>query len=151
MGCANALLFFEYQASSSAVVGLVRSADILRQELHLLRHTALDDRVVLVEAHRQRFAIEDLFLHPILDQSAELLRRRLAAPLRPEDESELRQLIDREPDLLRRRERACPALGKLPGAEQHGAQQQEVNQRLAQQASQRGLLPAVAASGLTSV
>ena len=46
---------------------------------------------------------------------------------------------------------SAPALRELPGAEQHGAQQQEVDQRLAQQASQRGLLPEVALSGLTSV
>ena len=50
-------------------VGLARRADIFCQELHLLRHAALDDRVVLVEAHRQRFAVEDLFLHPVLDQA----------------------------------------------------------------------------------
>jgi hypothetical protein len=61
---------------------LARGGHVLGQELHLLRHAALDDLVVLVEAHRDRLAVEDLLLDLVLDQALELLRRRRAAPLR---------------------------------------------------------------------
>ena len=151
LGCANVSLFFAYQATSSARSGSRAAADVLGQELHLLRHAALDDRVVLVEAHRQRLAVEDFLLHAILDQSPELFGSRLAPPLRLEHERELAELLDRQPNLLRRHGRVASTLRELPGAEQHGAQQQEVDQRLAQQSSQRVLLPEVALSGLTSV
>ena len=46
---------------------LARGGDVLSEELHLLRHTALDDRVVLVDSERERFAIENLFVHLVFD------------------------------------------------------------------------------------
>ena len=110
----------------------VRRSDVLGDELHLLRHPALDDGVVLVEAHRQPFAIEDLLLDPVLDQPAELLGRRLAPPLRLERERQLREFIDRQLDLLRRLDAAAPSLRVRIDDEQNGPEQQEVNERLAQ-------------------
>ena len=44
-----------------------RGGHVLSDELHLLRHTALDDRVVLVDSERDRFAKENLFLHLFFD------------------------------------------------------------------------------------
>src|SRR5262249_49194319 len=48
---------------------LVRSSDVLGQELHLLRHPALDDGVPLVESQRQPLAIENFLLHLVLDET----------------------------------------------------------------------------------
>ena len=62
---------------------------LLGEELYFLRHAAPDDLVVLVEAELQRFAIEDFFADPILDQDAAFVRRRFAPPLRPEHQNEL--------------------------------------------------------------
>ncbi len=56
--------------------------EILGEEIHLLRHAAFDDRVVLVEAHGQRLAIEHLFADLRLEQALELRRRRLRQSLR---------------------------------------------------------------------
>ena len=79
---------------------LARGGDVLGEELHLLRHAALDDRVVLVESQRERFAIEDLFAHLVFDQLSQLLRRRVAPPLRPEHQNQLRKVVDRQPNLF---------------------------------------------------
>jgi hypothetical protein len=89
---------------------LARRRDILGEELHLLRHAALHDRVLLVETHRESFAVQNLLLHLALDQPAQLLRRRLAAPLRLEHDCELRELVEGQLDLLRRFDTAAPAI-----------------------------------------
>ena len=52
--------FCSNQASSSSRVGLAQGGHILGEKLHLLRHAALHDGVVLVQAERQRLAVEDL-------------------------------------------------------------------------------------------
>ena len=116
---------------------LARGGHVLGQELHLLRHAALDDLVVLVEAHRERLAVEDFLLHLVLDHALELLRRRRAAPLRLVQQGELGDLVERQPDLLRRRDRRASGLREAVEAEQNRADQQEVNERFTQQALHR--------------
>ena len=74
---------------------LARGGHVLGQELQLLRHAALDDGVVLVQSHRQRLAVEDLFLHFVFHQTVELVRCRLASPLRLEYEDELGEIVER--------------------------------------------------------
>jgi hypothetical protein len=112
----------------------VRGGHVLGEELHLLRHAALDDLVVLVEAHRQRLAVEDILLHLVFDHAIEFLRRRLAVPLRLEHLNELSELVERHPDLLRRSDRRASGLHEAVEAKQHGADQQEMNEGLMQQA-----------------
>ena len=75
--------------------GLVSVGYVLGKELHLLRHAALDDDVVLIEFHGQGLAIEYFFANPILHESRQLLGRGLALPLRGETHLELPQIIDR--------------------------------------------------------
>ena len=81
----------------------MRRRDVLGEELHLLRHAAADDLVVLVEPQREPLAIKNLLLHLGVDQAVELLRRRLAAPLGLEHRREARELIEGQYDLPRRR------------------------------------------------
>ena len=80
----------------------MRRRDVLGEELHLLRHAAADDLVVLVEPQREPLAIKNLFLDLGVDQPVELLRRRLAAPLGLEHRREPRKLIEGQHDLSRR-------------------------------------------------
>ena len=133
-GCANLALFFSNQLSELGGRRLARGGHVLGQELHLLRHAALDDLVVLVEAHRERLAVEDLLLDLVLDHAREFLRRRRAAPLRLVQQGELGDLVDRQPDLLRRRGRRASGLRDAVEAEQNRADQQEVDERFTQQA-----------------
>ncbi len=98
-GAWNLSAFFSNQALSSADVGYARGRDVLGDELHLLRHAALHDGVVLVEAHREALAIQDLLLHLGLDHAAELRRGRVALPLRLEQHRELCKVVDRQLDL----------------------------------------------------
>ena len=109
-GCANLALFFSNQLLELGRRRLARGGNVLGQELHLLRHAALDDLVVLVEAHRERLAVEDLLLDLVLDHARELLRRRRAPPLRLVQQGELGDLVERQPDLLRRRGRRASGL-----------------------------------------
>ena len=104
-GCANLALFVSNQRLQLVGRRLARRGHVLGQELHLLRHAALDDLVVLVQAHRQRLAVEDLLLDLGLDQPLQFLRRRRSAPLRLEQLGQLVDLVERKPDLLRRRHR----------------------------------------------
>ena len=125
---------------------LARRGHVLGQELHLLRHAALDDLVVLVEAHRQRLAVEDFLLDLGLDQPLQFLRRRRSAPLRLEQLGQLVDLVERKPDLLRRRHRRrLPGRRQAVQAEQQRADQQEVQQRLTQQTC-HGARPVIGAS-----
>ena len=48
---------------------LARSGHVLGQELHFLRHAALDDLVVLVEAHCKRLAVKNFLLNLVLDEA----------------------------------------------------------------------------------
>ena len=48
---------------------------------------ALDDGVVLVQPHRQRLAVKDLFLHFIFHQAAEFLQLSARAATAPETKS----------------------------------------------------------------
>ena len=130
----------------------MRGGDVLSEELHLLRHAAPDDLVVLVEPHRDRFAIEDFLLDVVLDLPVELLRRRLAAPLRLEHSREPRQLIEGQNDLSRRRRarggrlsrrldwlRCRARRNEMIRPEQDGADRQKLNQRLTQHSRQHYL------------
>ena len=134
-GCANLAWFFSNQLSEFVRRRLARGGHVLGQELHLLRHAALDDLVVLVETHRERLAVEDLLLDFVLDQAFEFLRRREAAPLRLVHQGQLGDLVERQPDLRRRRGRRASGLREGVEAEQTRAEQQEVEQRLAEEAS----------------
>src|SRR5262245_22884154 len=64
----------------------VRGSDVLCEELHLLGHPTFDDGVALVEPERQPLAVENFLLHPILDETVQLFWRRVAPPLRLEQE-----------------------------------------------------------------
>ena len=133
-GCANLAWFCSNQLMSSAVRRLARCRHVLGQELHLLRHAALDDLVVLVQAHRQRLAVQDFLLDLVLDQTLQLLRRRRATPLRLVQQGQLRDFVERQTDLLRRRGRGPPRRHEAVETEHKRADQQEVNQRFTQQA-----------------
>ncbi len=51
---------------------------VIHEEFDLLRETAADDGVVLLEAHRPRFAAEQFLFQVSRDQGVQLLARRLA-------------------------------------------------------------------------
>ena len=51
---------------------------VIHDEFDLLRETAADDGVVLLEAHRPRFAAEQFLFQVPRDQGVQLLARRLA-------------------------------------------------------------------------
>src|SRR5262249_49769111 len=95
-------------------------------------------RVVLVEAHRERLAVEHLLLDLALDESLELVGVRRTAPLRLEGDRELGEIVERELDLPRRLGADRAAVQGVVRGEERGAEQQEVEQRLAQQASHAG-------------
>ncbi len=80
----------------------MRGGDILCQELHLLRHPPLDDGVVLVEPHRQRFAIEHVLANLVLHHRLKFGSRWRTMPLRLEIDFHLAKLIHADDDLLRR-------------------------------------------------
>jgi hypothetical protein len=80
--------------------GLVSSGDVLGEELHLLRHAALDDGVVLVQTHGQGFAVQHLLADLVLHERAKLVGSRLPAPLRLEIDIHRAEVIERELNLL---------------------------------------------------
>ena len=41
--------------------------DIVREKFHFLREPALDDRVALIEAEGECFAVQDLLVHAVFD------------------------------------------------------------------------------------
>src|SRR4030095_12259748 len=114
--------------------GLARGGHVLGQELHLLRHAAPNDLVVLVEAHRQRLAVEDLALDLVLDDPVEFLRRGLAPPLRLEDEDELAEIVVRPRAPPGRPGTSASCRREAVNGEQQATNQKEMNQGLVQQA-----------------
>src|SRR5262249_55485783 len=108
----------------------VRGGDVLGEELHLLRHPALDDGVSLVESQRQPLAIENFLLYPVLDQTVQLFRSRVAPPLRLEQQHHLREVVVAQPDLFRRLAAGAAPTPSVDG-EQEGAQENELNEWLA--------------------
>src|SRR5271169_6202937 len=78
----------------------MRCSHILGKELHLLRHAALHDGVVPVEAHGQPFAVEHLLANEAFYESTKLFRSWLAMPLGDERDIKLRQVVEGEDDLM---------------------------------------------------
>ena len=115
-------------------VGFTQGGKILGKKLHLLRHAALDNGVVLVQAERQRLAVEDLLAYLAVHQPAHLLGRGRAPPLRHPPDFQLAEVIVGQLDPT-----AIPLLNRC-GVQRliHGKQrqsgQQKVQQRLAQPA-----------------
>ena len=91
--CEHSIVLFE-PTPELRFFRLARSGHILREEPQLLRHSAFDDRIVLLQAHRQRLAVEDLFLHLIFHQPGELLRCGVAPPLRLEQHHHLAEIVE---------------------------------------------------------
>ena len=109
------------------------------QELHLLPQAPPDDRVVPVEPERQRLAIVDLLPNMVLDEPVQLRPRRRPAP----DALELpgqtlllrRGHVDDPP--IRRR---FAWSGEPVRAEDRQPDEEEVQQRLAEQAPEQRAL-----------
>ncbi len=74
-------------------------SDVLRQELHFLRHATADDFVVSVESKCQRFPVEDLLPDLVVDKGIQFLSGGLPTPLRLEERDQAGKLIQREDDL----------------------------------------------------
>ncbi|EXI78895.1 MAG: hypothetical protein AW10_02722 [Candidatus Accumulibacter appositus] len=81
---------------------LLGRRQVLGDELHLLRHAAFHDLVVLVEAHGQRFPIEDLLANPVFDHGGEFCWRWRTTPLRLVDRVQLGELFERQRNLVGR-------------------------------------------------
>ncbi len=79
---------------------LLELRDVFGQELHLPGELPLDDRVVLVEAERQRFAIQHFLAHFGLDETLHLLRRRRRTALGDPDESHLLEVALSQDDAV---------------------------------------------------
>jgi hypothetical protein len=113
---------------------------ILGEKLHFLRHAALDDGVALIQAERQRFAVEDLLTNLSVHQPAHLLRRGRTPPLRYPPRFQLEEVIVRQLDPA-----AIPLLNRswvehAVNREQCQSDQEKVQQRIAQPSShERGL------------
>src|SRR5262249_7099383 len=98
--------------------------------LELLPQPPTHDRVVAVEAHRERLAVEHLLADALVDEPGELLRRGRALPGAGEALGELLEVARREDDAI-----GPPArrVGEETGdPEDRGADEEEVQQRLAQ-------------------
>ena len=78
---------------------LVSSGHIFGEELHLLRHAALDDGVVFIQTHGQRLAVEDLLANLVFHHGLKLGRGRRAMPLRLEIRVHLLEFIEAQCDL----------------------------------------------------
>ena len=111
---------------------LLELRDVLGQEFHLPRELAFDDRVVLVEAERQRFAIQHFLAHLGLDQALHLLRRRRRTALGDPDQSHLPEVVLGQHDAVCRSAHVGRRVDRPPDAEQHEADQNELQQRFAQ-------------------
>src|SRR5262249_43926370 len=68
----------------------------------------------------------------------ELLRGRLAPPLRLEQQRELGELVESQSDLFRRSQGGPTGGREAVDAEQHGTDQQEMHQRLAEETLHAG-------------
>ena len=111
--------------------GLVCGRYVLGEELHLLRHAALDDGVVLIEAHRQSLAVENFLANESFNQPSEFLLRRLAMPLRNEGDVQLPHVIQADHNLMIDIS-ALTAIHEGVHHKQHQADQKEMHQRFAQ-------------------
>ena len=83
---------------------------ILGEELHLLRHAALHDGVVFVEAHGQRFTVKDFFADLVFHHGLKLGGSRLTMPLRLKVHFHRAQVVEAERNLLGRFDTATAAL-----------------------------------------
>ena len=108
---------------------LDRRHGVFRDELELLAKAAPDDGVVLVEAQRAGFAVQDFLAHRVFDQRVEFRRIRRALPNPGEPRGQLLDAAARNHDLPVRRRVRQPGVR----AEERAAQQEEMQQRLAQQ------------------
>jgi hypothetical protein len=109
---------------------------VLGQELELLAHAAAHDGVVAVEAERNRLAVEHLVPDEVVDETGQLRVRRRALP-RPREA--LRERVD--PSAA---DRDLPGRRRVPGEramerEERGAEQQEVDERLAREPHHQGV------------
>src|SRR5208283_392524 len=120
---------------------LVRRGHVFGEELHLLRHAALHDGVVFIEAHGQRLAIEDLFANLVFHHSLKLGGSRLAMPLRLEVHIHRAKIVEAESNLLRRLDAAATTLEVPIRPEQHDPQQQKVQKRFSEPAFDYGRKP----------
>ena len=111
---------------------------IFGEELHLLRHAALHDGVVFIETHGQRLAIEDLLADLVFHHGLKLGGSRLAMPLRLEVHVHLPKFVEAQSDLPGRLDSAAAAVHVGVDREQHEAEQQKMQQRLAQPALELG-------------
>ena len=108
-----------------------RASRRLRRGLHLPRELPLDDRVVLVEAERQRFAIEHFLAHLGLDEALHLLRRRPWTALGDPDERHLPEVVLGQHDAVRRAAHVGRRIDDPPDDEKHDADQNELQQGFA--------------------
>ena len=67
---------------------------ILGQKLQLLRHTPLDNGIVLIQPHGQPLAIENLLLDFTFHETTDFVGCGIASPLRLEYEYELGEIVD---------------------------------------------------------
>ena len=104
-------------------------------EFDFLSDPAPHDRIVAIQAHRETFAIEDLFANPVVDQALQLLRCRRSLPHALELCLQALLLAARHDDLVRSLQHA--AMHPAVQTEQHSAEDQKVQQRFTQQALMR--------------
>ena len=62
------------------VAGLIQTGNVLGQELHFLPRAPANDRVVAIQAHSQRFAIQHLLANVIFNHPLQFLFRRRPLP-----------------------------------------------------------------------
>ena len=104
---------------------------ILGKKLQLRHEPAADDRVLPVEAHRDRFTRVDLLANGLLDHAVELQRRRHALMDRIEARGELLDAPLRDDDAIAR---GYAIAEPVISEEQREAEHREVQQRFAQPA-----------------
>ena len=113
-------------------LGLVGRTQIaLEHELDLLRHALPHDRVVPVEAQRERFAVQDLVEHVAVDQRIAFRGRRRALRGSLETRRQGRDPVGIDDDLIRRF--AGVVVDEAEQQEKRDTERKEVNQGLAQQ------------------
>jgi hypothetical protein len=118
---------------------LLELRQVLGDEFHLARELALDDRVVLVEAERERLAVEDLLAHLGVDEPPHLLRARRRPALSDPRERDLLEIVLGDHDAVGRAEACIGGAHQVPRDEQRGADQQELDEGLAKDAQQHHL------------
>ena len=118
------------------ITGFVGGRHVLCQELQLLGHAPLDDGVVLVQAHRDSFAVEHFLLHLVFNHPAKLFSRWCALPLGIKESPHGEHIVRRQANFGSRRTWRQVRFEIIPGGKERCAQQQEVEQRLAQPATE---------------